>query len=64
VADRAADIRRPHDDVGSIVSQPSARELPGTSSRLAAKASSVSRVNPPLRPSNTCSTVARERPDG
>src|SRR4029453_14486 len=25
-----ADILEPHDDVGSIVSQPSARELPGT----------------------------------
>ena len=26
----AADMRVPHDEVGSIVSQPSARELPGT----------------------------------
>ena len=42
VADRARRQRVPHDEVGSIVSQPSARELPGTST-CAANARSVSR---------------------
>ena len=35
------DIRVPHDDVGNIVSQPSARELPGISMRRAMNVSAV-----------------------
>jgi hypothetical protein len=35
----------PHDDVGSIVSQPSARELPGTSERFVTNVIAISCVN-------------------
>ena len=43
----------PQDDVGSIVSQPSAREFPGLSVRLLMKVSAVSRRYAPVRPSSS-----------
>ena len=46
-----ADIRVPHDDVGSIVSHPSARELPGMSVRLVMNVRSVCSWNAPCLPS-------------
>ena len=58
----AGDIRVPHDDVGSIVSQPSARELPGTPPRRATNRRSDASANTPVRPSSTCSTWRAKAP--
>jgi hypothetical protein len=54
VAERARDINVPHDEVGSIVSHPSARELPGTSVRRVTNSSSVRARKTPVLSSSTC----------
>ena len=62
----AGDISVPHDDVGRMVSQPSARELPGTSLLRVARAtrSGVSGAGTDASPRAARSTSPREAADG